>query len=477
MTMERFCYYTPYVDPNFESLFEQINPPRVCFDNDTCKDCTIIKVDSANKHGILLEVVQIMTDLDLVISKSYICSDGGWFMDVFHVTDQFGNKITDEFLVDYIQQAICTRRSSEKRHVYKGIGPRPRHLVTEHTALEMTVTDQPGLLSEVSAVLAELGCHVSAAVAWTHNHRGALIFYVDDSHDIGRPITDQNRLSYIQQQLQTVVKAHHTGSEKQTVRLTAPTAARTHTERRLHQLMVADEGYKTCSSCGAINEKDKIGMSCGCTHVSIDSCKEKGYSVINIRCRDRPKLLFDTVCALTDMLYMVFHAAISSDCSIATQEYYVRRKDGCKLDTEKERQKVLQCIIAAVERRVTQGLRLDITAQDRLGLLSDITRVFREYGLSILRAEISTRGGEAIGTFYVTDTSGRQISRETVDGVKGDIGGNVQVHAKLLDKVVTEKTSSSIVRDVDDSPGLLSLGSLLWSRIERISGNLGAIRS
>lgn len=41
----------------------------------------LAQVDSANKHGILLEMVQILTDLDLVISKSYISSDGGWFMD------------------------------------------------------------------------------------------------------------------------------------------------------------------------------------------------------------------------------------------------------------------------------------------------------------------------------------------------------------------------------------------------------------
>lgn len=41
----------------------------------------ILQVDSANKHGILLEMVQVLTDLDLLISKSYISSDGGWFMD------------------------------------------------------------------------------------------------------------------------------------------------------------------------------------------------------------------------------------------------------------------------------------------------------------------------------------------------------------------------------------------------------------
>lgn len=34
-----------------------------------------------NKNGILLEVVQVLSDLDLTILKAYITSDGGWFMD------------------------------------------------------------------------------------------------------------------------------------------------------------------------------------------------------------------------------------------------------------------------------------------------------------------------------------------------------------------------------------------------------------
>lgn len=43
--------------------------------------CSIIQVDSVNKHGILLEVVQVLIDMNLVITKAYISSDGGWFMD------------------------------------------------------------------------------------------------------------------------------------------------------------------------------------------------------------------------------------------------------------------------------------------------------------------------------------------------------------------------------------------------------------
>ncbi|KAA8522579.1 hypothetical protein F0562_013060 [Nyssa sinensis] len=110
--------YKPYFDPEFESLIERIHPPRVCIDNETCQDCTLVKVDSANKHGILLEMVQVLTDLDLVISKSYICSDGGWFMDVFHVTDQLGNKITDESLILYIQQASLSLSLSLSLYIY-----------------------------------------------------------------------------------------------------------------------------------------------------------------------------------------------------------------------------------------------------------------------------------------------------------------------------------------------------------------------
>ncbi|WOH10188.1 hypothetical protein DCAR_0729651 [Daucus carota subsp. sativus] len=70
---------SPFYYPDFEQFYERLHPPRVCIDNDTCQDCTL--VDSINKNGILLEMVQVLTDLDLVILKGYISSDGGWFMD------------------------------------------------------------------------------------------------------------------------------------------------------------------------------------------------------------------------------------------------------------------------------------------------------------------------------------------------------------------------------------------------------------
>lgn len=40
-----------------------------------------LKIDSARSPGILLESVQLLTDMNLWIKKAYISSDGKWNMD------------------------------------------------------------------------------------------------------------------------------------------------------------------------------------------------------------------------------------------------------------------------------------------------------------------------------------------------------------------------------------------------------------
>uniref|UniRef100_A0A6N2MTC1 ACT domain-containing protein ACR n=1 Tax=Salix viminalis TaxID=40686 RepID=A0A6N2MTC1_SALVM len=105
--MEVNMSFSNDMDDEYEKLFRRLNPPRVVIDNEACKNATVISVDSANKHGILLEVVQVLTDLNLIITKAYISSDGGWFMDVFNVTDPDGNKVTDEAILDYITKVSC----------------------------------------------------------------------------------------------------------------------------------------------------------------------------------------------------------------------------------------------------------------------------------------------------------------------------------------------------------------------------------
>lgn len=54
--------------------------------------------------------------------------------------------------------------------------------------------------------------------------------------------------------------------------------------------------------------------------VDITYCGRSAYWMVDIKCKDRPKLLFDTVCTLADCGYDVFHATIDSHEGSAHQE-------------------------------------------------------------------------------------------------------------------------------------------------------------
>ena len=72
-----------------------------------------------------------------------------------------------------------------------------------------------------------------------------------------------------------------------------------------------------------------------------------------------------------------------------------------------------------------QGMELELCTEDRVGLLSDITRIFRENSLCIKRAEISTENGKAKDTFYVTDVTGNPVDPKIIDSIRRQIGDTV----------------------------------------------------
>ncbi|CAN1234676.1 ACT domain-containing protein ACR3 [Linum perenne] len=410
--MAKFCW--PYFDPEYETMSTRINPPRVSVDNTTCQDSTLIKVDSMNKPGILLEVVQILTDLDLIISKAYISSDGGWFMDVFHVTDQQGNKITDTRTIDYIE-----RKSGAKEEGSAWPGKRVGvHSIGDHTAIELIGRDRPGLLSEISAILANLHFNVAAAEVWTHNRRIACVLYVNDD-TTSRAVDDPTRLSAMEEQLKNILRGCEDDDDR--VGRTSFAMGFTHTDRRLHQMLFADRDYEGSEVDWPASLKPEV---------TIERCEEKGYSVVSVRSKDRAKLLYDVVCTLTDMQYVVFHATISSDGPYASQEYFIRHMDGCTLDTEGEKERVVKCLEAAIRRRVCEGVSLELSAKDRVGLLSEVTRVLRENGLSVSRAGVSTIGEQAMNVFYVRDASGNPVDMKTIEALRKEIGQRMLVNVK-----------------------------------------------
>uniref|UniRef100_A0A7N0ZWH0 ACT domain-containing protein ACR n=1 Tax=Kalanchoe fedtschenkoi TaxID=63787 RepID=A0A7N0ZWH0_KALFE len=406
--MDAGVSYSRDVDDEYEKLVRRTRPPRVEIDNESCKNATVIRVDSANKQGILLEVVQVLTDLNLIITKAYISSDGGWFMDVFHVTDQEGNKVLNQEVLDYIQKMLGPD-SCFYYTMRRSVGVKPS---MDHTVIELTGSDRPGLLSEVSAVLTNLQCNVVNAEVWTHNSRAAAVMIVTDE-ETGSAITDPETLSRIKKRLSHVLK----GSNKSREAKTVVSYADTHTDRRLHQMMFDDRDYER-SDNGDSNETQR-------PDVSVVNWYDKDYSVVTIRCKDRPKLLFDTVCTLTDMQYVVFHATVSSEGSEAYQEYYIRHVDGSPVKSEAERERIVHCLEAAIERRVSEGLKLELCTKDRIGLLSDVTRIFRENSLTVTRAEVTTTDGKAVNTFYVRDASGHPVNPKTIDSIRQALGQTI----------------------------------------------------
>lgn len=416
-------------DDVFARLISRLNPPRVVIDNESCDNATVIKVDCVKKHGVLLEVIQVLIDLHLIITKAYISSDGSWFMDVFNVTDGDGNKVWDKEILNCIQGRLETDACCLDSSVRSSVGVTPSE---KYTSIELIGSDRPGLLSEVCAGLTNLKCNVVKAKVWTHNARIAAVLHVTDESK-RRPIEDTDRLSTIKQFLCNVLKGD---SEVKTPNMSVSGVV-THTERRLHQMMFDDRDY------------ERVRMSDGeetlkRPNVVVMDCVERDYTVVILKCKDRPKLLFDTVCTLTDMNYVVFHGTVNTGNEEAYQEYYIRHVDGSPIQSDSGRKRIIQCLQAAIERRASEGLELELRAEDKVGLLSNITRIFRENGLCIKRAEISTENGEAINTFYVSEISRNNAEAETIESIKKQIGKASLTVKNLISPAKSQETSASL---------------------------------
>ncbi|KAL8089096.1 ACT domain-containing protein ACR8-like [Apium graveolens] len=437
-----------YLD-EYEKLVIRMTTPRVSVDNAGCSNATRVTIDSARKHKTLLEAVQVLTDLNLLFKKAYVSSDGKWFMDVFHVTDLDGNKLIDEGVISNIEKCLGKLHYS----------PPPSKCVDDLTALELTGNDRVGLLSEVFAVLSDLQVNVVESKVWTHNGRIASLIYVKDCES-GYPIEDKQKIHRIVTRLRNVLEGDTNIRSAKTV----ISLAVTHTERRLHQMMFTDRDYE---------RKPIIRTNGDSPIVSVQNCLERGYSGVNINCKDRAKLLFDVVCTLTDMEYVIFHATVKTVFSRANMEFFIRHIDGTPISSEAEKQRVILCVRAAIERRASEGLQLELLADDKAGLLADVMRTFRENSLNVTRADIATTLDTARNVFYVTDSIGNPVDSKTIETVRHQIGFD-KLRVKEISSINHEKEE----RDDEATAGvggavLESLGSLVKKNLY----NLGFIGS
>lgn len=128
----------------------------------------------------------------------------------------------------------------------------------------------------------------------------ASLIYVRD-YNSGSTIEDSQKINRIEARLRNVLKGDHHDIRSAK---TSVSMAVMHTERRLHQLMFADRDYQK-SPIFKIRS-DIIPV------VTVQNWAERSYSVVSVQCKDRTNLLFDVVCNLTDMEYVVFHATINT---------------------------------------------------------------------------------------------------------------------------------------------------------------------
>ncbi|KAL6644724.1 hypothetical protein ACP70R_016332 [Stipagrostis hirtigluma subsp. patula] len=440
----------------YELFVRHMNTPRVAVDSGVCATATLVQVHSARKHGVLLDTVAALSDHGVCVRKGYISSDDGrWFMDVFHVTDAAGRKVADaDALLARLESSLLSAEALPPSPAR--VGCAAAAAATALTLLELVGADRPGLLSEVFAVLHDLRCGIVDARAWTHGGRVAALVFVRDE-ETGAPIDDAARVRRVESRLRHILRGGARGAR---TTLLADAAA-VNMDRRLHQLLNEDGEAESRAEAEPPTT----------TSVAVQDWGERGYSVVTVSCRDSPKLLFDVVCTLTDLDYVVYHGTFDTDGDHAQQEFYIRRLDGRPISSAAERRRVIQCLQAAIERRASEGVRLELRITDRRGLLAYVTRVFRENSLSVTHAEITTRGEMAMNVFHVTDVAGRPADPKTIDEVIQRIGTeSLRVDEERWPRLCS--TEGDAGRG-GGSAGLFSLGSLVKKNLF----NLGLIRS
>lgn len=430
----------------YEKMVIHMNNPRVEIDNVVCPTATLVKVDSVRKHGIHLEAIQVLADLNLNIRKAYISSDGRWCMDVFHVTDLNGNKLAEDKVINYLEESFNVEPSFDRDEV---------KCFDSSTCLELIGTDRLGLLSEISAVISDLHCEIVNSVVWTHVGRMVALVFVKNA--------DFRKIHLITARLKNVLNRDH---DEKGAKVHVAEKGVVNVDRRLHKMMFEDCDYD-------VESKEDYSDSClkprkEDVSVTIQNWIERGYSVVTVQCKDRPKLLFDVVFTLSDMKYAIPHGNVDTRDDRAHLEFYVRHLDGTMITLETERDQLIKCLRAAVKRRSDEGLKMELSTMDERGLLAKVTRTFREYGLSIARAEISTNDSMANNTFYLTDASGFVVASKTAEDVIEKIGSNkIKIAEEKLQKVTKKPARErSIV-------GLHYLGNVVKSSLNL----LGLIRS
>ncbi|MEM7170508.1 MAG: [protein-PII] uridylyltransferase [Pseudomonadota bacterium] len=88
--------------------------PRVLIDNRASADHTVIEVNGRDRAGLLYEVTQILTDLNLTIQSALVSTYGERAVDVFYVRDRKGLKIESKSKLKLMEERLIAALAGNK---------------------------------------------------------------------------------------------------------------------------------------------------------------------------------------------------------------------------------------------------------------------------------------------------------------------------------------------------------------------------
>jgi len=243
----------------------------------------------------------------------------------------------------------------------------------ETTVVELAGVDRVGLLADVTDLLTASGCDVRSAAVWTAKGRVAFVLSITEK---GRAVEDGDKAARLAGVLHRMMSGGGGGegsgggsggggspgggaaaSDACVVHLERVRGDVRH-DRRLHTLLLREEarGWGGEGGSGSVaaaaaaaapsppagpptpggstrpssaqeeeagNGVPPVALPSSASAfparpaITVRPCPRTGYWTVTVASRDRPKLLFDTLCTLADLEYDVFHATVGASPLLA----------------------------------------------------------------------------------------------------------------------------------------------------------------
>ena len=427
----------PLLDENgiveYATLELRVHPPSVKIDNTLDEDSTVVIVDSANRPGTLVEVVERLTELGLGVRNAQISSDGGWFVDVFHVTNVEGEKVRDRRTLERIENILDLNFD-----ISPGVPSGGKY--QGMNVIEMLLRDEPGLLMRVSNAITKCQLNIFDTLLWSHEGYAAMLFTVAESD---QPVRTQKDLLALQRRLEQAIEIKNQKQESLFIQVDCCYDC-LYVEKRFYRLKMkafsiierAQQQQQQQQSASPATEGRGREPEMDITSRFDDQTR---YTTLHVRTRDRPQLLFVTVCTLSDLNVDVFHATIDADSKWANLEFFVKSSSGSEIRSKREIDYIKERLRRALNLGAPPVLCLQVAGDDHKGLMYKLTHKILEAGLDITYCTSRTDPIEmhTCSVFYLLDAKDGKpaVFNSIVEGCCKHIGAKcLSQQMKLKEK-------------------------------------------